>query len=172
LCEAESYARQYFQVSLEIGKVEKWSVGAMDDDLLQTLLDLFPPDTAEPSQLRFAVGMFSYADMLVTCSVHVDASNTSEEVTQMGGVVSMGIPRLGTLHASLQPSLQPSSLPCSADSPVLRFMAGTFTYADMLATCGVYLDASNTSEEVTQMGDVVAVGIPRLGTLHALLQPL
>ena len=132
----------------------------MDDDLMMQM----PPDTADPSQLQLAAAVFTYANMLVTCSLHVDASNTREEVTQMGDVVSVGIPRLGMLHTSLQPS----PLPCS-DSPVLRCMACTFPYAHMLAICGVYLDASNTSEEVTEKGGVVVVGIPRLGTLHASL---
>ena len=71
----------------------------MDDDLMMQM----PPDTAAPSQLQLAAAVFTYANMLVTCSLHVDASNTSEAVTQMGGVVAVGIPRLGTLHALLQP---------------------------------------------------------------------
>jgi uncharacterized membrane protein len=132
----------------------------MDDDFKQ-VLELLPLDTAP----QIATAVFTCAGMLVTCSLHVDTSNTRGEVAQMGGVVSVGIPRLGMLHASLQPS----PLPCS-DIPVLRFMACTFPHEDMLATCGMYLDASSTSEQVTEMGGVVVVGIPRLGTLHVSLQ--
>ena len=131
----------------------------MDDDLMQ-VLELLPLDTPQ-----FAAAVFTCAGMLVTCSLHVDTSNTAAEVTQMGDMLSASIPQLGMLHASLQPS----PLPCS-DIPVLRFMACTFPHEDMLATCGMYLDASITSEQVTQMGGVVVVGIPQLGTLHVSLQ--